>query len=191
MIVTLAIAKGYIGVSVSTEDTEIAQIINDAGAAMEAFCSRNLESATVIEYLSGDGTRTLLVREPAEGITSIYVDSTRAWGATSLVSSADYQHITGRDGTGRVIEYLDNVWGSGQRNIKATYLAGYAAMPDDIERACLVEVARLYSEWKRAKEGKDVLASQSVAGWTQQWLAKVGIDPACADLLRPYGNARL
>lgn len=191
MIITLAVAKDYVGVTGTSEDTQITQLVNDAGAAMAAHCNRLLEAAAITEYLDGDGTAMLFLREPADSITSIHLDGTRAWGASTLISSGDYIHHTGRDGTGRSVEYLDNVWSLGQRNIKVVYDGGYAAMPDDIERACRVQVARMYSEWKRAAKGLDNLAGQTVAGWAQTWLAKAGLDQACVDLLVPYGNARL
>lgn len=189
-IITTAEAKTYLGVSVADDDAVIAAFILAAQEAMENFCSRNLVSTSVTEQLDGNGRQKLFLREPAQSVTSAYIDANRAFGSETAVSASDMYLNVGRDAAGRIVDYLDNIWTLGQKNIRITYLAGYTAatMPKDIVQACRVQVARMYSEWQRAKKGKDHLANESVDGWSQQWLEKEGLDPAAAKLLEAYVN---
>jgi len=193
MIITLADAKTYLDVTGSDDDAVITDFITAAGNAMEEFCGRHIEEVEVTEQLDSEGRRRLWLREPANAKPAVYVDGDRAFGAGAQVSASDLFWQAGRDGTSNVVEYLDNIFSAGRRTIKVVYDAGWASgsIPDGIQQACKSQVARMYSEWQRAKDGADVLQSQSVAGWAQTWLGKEGIDPAARDLLKPYINAGL
>lgn len=185
MLVTLANAKTYLGVSGSGDDATITDMIEAATEAMEQFTGRHLDSTTITEYLNGTGGRLLWLKEPAESITNLWNDSAHAWGAATLVDADDYLL------TGCEVDYLDHIWSEGRRNIKVTYKAGYATMPDDLQHACKVQVAKLYSEWQVAKKGLNVLASHTVQGWSQAFLAHRGLDPEVADIVNRYKPARL
>ena len=187
-LITTTEAKTYLNVTGSAEDTTIAELINVAGQALAHHCNRRLVAETVIEYQDGNGQRKLWLREPASVKPTIYVDANHAWGTDTQIAAADLLWAAGRDGTSREVVYLDNVFSEGQSNIKASYTSGFetAGMPEQVKQACRVQVARLYSEWKRATQRMDALASQSVAGWSQQFLDKAGVDPLAAGLIAEY-----
>ncbi len=187
-ILSLADAKTFLGVTVSTEDTTIEALLYSNEAGMESYCRRYLIDTTVTEYLDGCGKVYIFLREPARAITSIYEDGTRAWAVSSLVASSDYQLVTLRNGTGKRVQYYDSAWSAGQANIRVIYSAGFASIPTDVVQAARIQIGRAYAEWKRTEAGKDALAENDVAGWSQTWLAKEGLDPACKQLLGPYRN---
>lgn len=191
MLITLAEAKSYIGVSDTSEDTEITDLITAAGGALEGFCQRHLEEIEVTEYQDGRSVRTVYLREPANAKPTIYQDNDHAWGASTQITASDLLWVGDRDGTSRVVEYLDNYFTAGQKNLKIVYNAGFSTIPDAIKHACKIQVARMYTEWKRATQQMDGLKSQNVAGWAQTFLEKEGVDRAARDLLRPYVNVRL
>ncbi len=188
-LITLAAAKTHLGVSGSDDDDTINLFIAAATGAMEEAATRHLEAAVVTEFISGCGTRLLRLNEPPDGghggVTTIHIDSARAWAAASLVDADDYFV------DGSVVEYLDRIWTWGQRNIRAIYNAGVAAVPEDLQQACNAQVAKLYAEWQNAKKGMNALESQNVMGWTQKFLAHAGLDPETADIVARYIPARL
>lgn len=189
MLVTLDEAKTYLGVTDSGEDGTITDLAEAATEAMEQAAGRRLESANVIEYLNGTGRRLLWLCEPPDGgkdgITSIHVDSDRSWGDANLVGADEY-YVD--DCT---VEYLDRVWPWGQRNVRVVYAAGYGTVPHDLEHACLVQVAKLYAEWRAAEQGLNNLQSHGVQGWSQRFLAHHGLDPEVAEVVARYKPARL
>lgn len=184
-LITLAEAKAYCGVSGSDDDVILATFIAAAQVAMEKGCGRCLRSTSVTETLNGTGIRSLWLRESPESITSIHVDSDRDWGASSLIDSDDY--LT----DGCRVEYLDHIWTVGRMNVRVVYSAGFTTTPDDVKLACQLQVSRMYSQWKRAKEGLDIVESENVQGWTRKYTAESGLDPAVKDILKGYRPSRL
>lgn len=184
-LITLATAKTHLGVSGSGDDATITAFIAAATEAMEGGAQRHLESTSVTEYLDGNGSRRLWLKESAESITSVHVDSARAWGVASLETAADYRV------DGCVLDHLDEIWPIGRSNVRVIYSAGYATVPDDLAQACKAQVSMIYSEWQRAKTGLTNLSSQSVEGWAQQFIGRTGLDPSVAEVIRRYVPARL
>jgi len=121
--------------------------------------------------------------DPGGDITSIHVSSEQEWTATYLVAAADYL----LDANNReIVERLDAVWPRNQRNIRIVYPIGFATTPGDIRLALWAQVARMYSAWKAAQEGRDILDTETVEGWSQKYLAHTGLDPVAADILKRY-----
>ena len=132
MSLSVADAQIYLGVSGTDDVTEITAFIAAALAAMEEFLARKIASTAVTETVDGPGRDSLWLREPAETITTIHVDANRAWGAGALISASDYALKTLRDGTGRNVIYLDNIWCVGRQNIRIIYNAGWTTTPGGI-----------------------------------------------------------
>lgn len=188
MLITLADAKSYLGITATTDDAVITGFISAAQKAMESFVHRALEAVSVTEILDGSGDYDLFIREPARTITSIHEDDDHTWGAGCLVAAADYNLILLRDGAGRRIHRYDEIWATGVQSAKVVYMAGFASLPEDVKVACQVQIGVLYSEWARAKSRKDVLSSMGVSGWTMTWIAREGLDSGVKSLLEPYEN---
>jgi uncharacterized phiE125 gp8 family phage protein len=141
-LVTLTDAKQYLKVTTSNDDAILATLINSVSAWIQGYLKRNLVSKTYTEYYSGDGSNELILRNtPIVSITSIYVDSLRAWASDNLVDSTDYII---KKGSGIVQAFnLLYGWTCGESNIKITYVAGYSigitggdgTLPHDIRLA--------------------------------------------------------
>ncbi len=85
------------------------------------------------EYHDGAGTETLLLDWPRP--TAISAASTRSGTTWTAFTAAELAALQAYK-TGRV--YFDGgTWSAGQNNIKVTYTAGHATVPDLIKRAAL------------------------------------------------------
>ena len=184
-IVSLADAKTYLGVSGTDDDTLITSLVAAAQDAMEKECGRHIESVTRTEYINGTGKRSLWLAEPAESITSIYVDSDHEWDTDTLVNSADYML------DGCRVEYLNHIWTIGRLNVRVIYKAGFTTVPDDLILACKAQVGAMYSHYKRVKQGHDVLDSVRVGPWAQNYITSEGLTPFTKAICARYRAERL
>jgi len=71
------------------------------------------------------------------------------------------------------------------------YLAGFATIPDDLTDACRRQLAAMYSAWKLAKQGRDIVRSENVGGWVTTYLERHGLLPEVAAVCRGYRAERL
>jgi len=190
MLDTLANVKTFLDVSASTDDAVITEMIEAAGVSMagDDGAGRTLESGTKTEVQSGKilcAYRLYLLEpvDPAGIITSIYVSSDQNWVAANLVDADDYY----LDADNRqVVERLDATWPRGQRNIRVIYPIGFSAPPENLQYALKVQVARMYSAWKVAQDGRNVVSAETVEGWQRTYLAHTGLDPEVQRILRVY-----
>lgn len=167
---SVAALKTHLGVSSTTEDAFLGQLLPAVESAFAKFTDRVLEKTTYTEYYSGRGTPVILLREyPVISVTSVHLDTggyygsvTDSFGAeTLLVSGTDYALVKdGRAGsaeTGRLLR-IGNVWPvrydvrPGLLSyatkpcpgcIKVVYLAGYNPIPLDVQLAIWQVCAQL------------------------------------------------
>ena len=175
----VATIKTQLGITDSSEDALLAQLLAQVESVIANETHRVFESATYTEYLHGNGTRKLVLgHTPVTSITAIYEDVEGWYGvptdsfdsATLLVPGEDYV-LDVNDGTQSttgivwrinanwqnttlvahkaVAPQLDDQPGS----IKVTYVAGYTTIPKDLELAAINMVAALR---KSAKLGKPI-----------------------------------
>ena len=140
---TLANVKAYFVLGTDTgNDTLISTLIVNVTKEVQNYTRRKLVDDDYVEYYNGHGDNYLETNEyPINSIASIYDDIDRAYGASTLISSADYIFIAGTKNAeiGKII-YDGSVFDKGDQNIKISYNAGYATIPSDLEHAaiCLV-----------------------------------------------------
>ena len=181
MIVTLAAAQAFLGITADPTDAEvIITLITAAQAAMEARAGRHFGTIAVTETLDGPGAYTLYLREPAETLTSFTVAGIAGTVADVLVEGAA---LTKKRGKG--------VWVSGRRNVVVVYAAGFVTVPDDLAHACLVQVGKLYSERGLIQTGANVLSAQKIETWSQTFMAHNGLDPLVEAVVKRYACERL
>lgn len=136
-LITLADAKAYLKVTSTADDGIIKSLISSVSAWAQGYLNRNLVNTSYVEYYSGDGSCSLLLRNsPIIAVTSINIDSLRVFGSSTLVASSNYL-VKKSSG---ILEsfYLLGNWTPGSSNIKVSYSAGYVVgttMPHDIRMA--------------------------------------------------------
>lgn len=144
-LITVAQFKANIGLTTSTDDTEIGLMIDRVSAQIVAYCNQNFAKQTYTETLSGSGGKNLLLTNtPIVSITSITYDGT-------LVEASEY--VLQEPGIG--IVWNNNCWNytRGEYQYSVVYLAGYILpsfttgtpnLPLDIQAACLEMVKTMY-----------------------------------------------
>lgn len=138
---TVSEVKHYLGITVNTDDAQLALLVLGASAWIEQYCSRRFLAATYTERRDAwGGTSLMLANRPVVGVTSVL------WGApgqspATLVFNTDYYF------TEFGLQFLRAMRGRG--SLLVTYTAGYSVVPWDIKQCCIELVAWRYKESKR------------------------------------------
>ncbi len=166
MLTTLESLRQYLGLddSDTQNDDLMFEIIKRVSKGVNNRLNRTLESTSYIEYYQGDGTNRLLVRQyPIISIASIYDDVDRQWPASTL---KDPTSIVIANQTPGLIQlkgdiFINSAWWSyyNLENLKVTYVAGYATIPDDVEGAvnklCAVEMTKAKGMFAKITADRD------------------------------------
>lgn len=136
-------AEAVLGRALNRAEDLVSRHLGYPGAAPSwASATRTLR----LEARRADRTRLLLPVAPVASITSVYQDLDLAFGASTLVTSTDYELETLR--TGAYLHLLPSAtigaWYTQPRSIQVTLVAGYAneaAIPDDLAHAVYSWVA--------------------------------------------------
>lgn len=149
---SVANVQSYSGnTSASTALVEL--LINGASAFIERLCGRKFKSASYVEYQDGDGGQRIFARQyPITAIAKITEDDVE-------LTESEYTPYLDSGIINR-----ENGWSEGVQNIKIEYSAGYAAIPADLEMACIKLVTK--SLEKRLNEGA---SSVSGGGTSISW----------------------
>jgi hypothetical protein len=119
----------------SIDSTLAATLINSATDFLQRACCRIFREATFTnEYISGHGSSSIWLKNyPISSITSLtYYDRYSAADIQTLVEDRDFylDPDTGR------LECASGCWSRGMRNIRCTYVGGYATIPEDLKVLC-------------------------------------------------------
>lgn len=189
-LVPLATAKTFLGISGTSFDTEIERLINVCSQSIERICMRTLVNAQHTEYHHGGRTSHLQLREwPITGGPSanskpqVFIDDSSNFTADTEVDDSNIFI----DEMATSIVYKDGIWPRGTRNIKVIYDAGLgvggaaAAMPSDLEDACLQYVRWQYQANNDRRHGIDQKTKNNeTVRFTQ------GIPPFIMALIGPH-----
>jgi len=128
-------------------DTTLELLINQASQIAETKCKRKLATQSLDVVLDAPiGRKKLLLPEyPVVSVTSVYVDSERAWEAESLVT--DYYVDTPS-----AILHRDVGWGTTAQSVRVVFEAGYETVPPDLQGA----IVELILWLKRRQPGGNV-----------------------------------
>lgn len=188
----LETVKAELGITVTTYDALLATLIQQASAAIVAYCNREFAEETVVESYRlierGTGCRTvealILARVPVTVITSVVEDGTTL-GTDEYEVDADTGFLWKLDGD-------DNPTAWSGPKIVVTYDGGYEmldTLPQDLEAAAIAMVKGRYFARSRDPMVKDI--SIVDVGSESYWVgdapgASTGIPTAIAALLDPY-----
>ena len=142
---TLSAAKTQLKIAdaITDYDARVNALIAVASQRISSYCNRVFEPATYTETFDGRRQNEVLLSQfPITSITSVHIDSSRVFGATSLLPVDDYDADTD---TGMVRFHNGNL-PSGSKNIQIVYDAGYAVIPADLDYACVMFVEFLYNQ---------------------------------------------
>jgi len=186
MLTQLTTVKNRLGVTDTTDDTLLTNYIKSAGARFENACHRLFERAVnAVEEFSGDVTEIRVARYPIEAVSQFHLKENESDG-WQLQSDVDY--LLRR----ACVISLGGAFGGQRQQAKVTYTGGYVlpgttpgsgqtALPDDIEQACVEQVAYWYQNRHRLG-----LLSVPADGRTFYQLAMIDLLPQVEGVLKKY-----
>jgi len=152
--------KTYLGLSGTTHDALIDALIAPASEAIENACARRFAQAGVTEYHDGDGlNRLVLRRRPVTEVAGVWDDPARTFGDATKLASDDYV----LDAQRGFVLLRSGTFSQGVRNVKVSYTAGAASVPDDIAQACRMLVAAWFRAGREGGDGLDARTAGEVA----------------------------
>lgn len=157
-LVTLAQAKGWLGITTTTDDPNIQFAISAYSQLIASWCSRNFVSASYSDVYDGHGGSRLMTQNwPITAVSALSVDGQVITAATSVLS-AGYQF----NNRSVILNGCDQFC-RGLQNIQISYTAGFVPIPMDLQMACL--------DWMKASylsKNRDPSITSQRAGDTEQ-----------------------
>ena len=158
--------KRYIGISGTDDDSLLAELIAEIDAKAKLIMGGRIVESTVYANARIDGSgrdELLLPQFPVTALSDVRMANDYAFAdATVLVEDDDYTY----DPDSGIITHLSGVWSEGVRNVRLTFTAGYATVPDDLIEAASHCVADRYTRAKQLASGQSQaeLVSESLSG---------------------------
>lgn len=143
-IITTSEYKTYAGITGSSYDTVLGELIDNAEAKVERYCDRTFAQATFTETIDGSGNELLQLRNypVTDPVTSVeFRTGVSSW--TTVDSTGYYLKAT----IGQLVQSsgvpvwsggtlgIRAAWPEGHENVRVIYEGGYADgdMPDDLK----------------------------------------------------------
>lgn len=134
---SLAFAKTYLKIPAleTSLDSLVEFWINVASQRIETEVNRKLKSQSYTHYFDGRNNNIILLQEfPVTAISSVAIDSTGSFTDPGTVVDSSGYKITDNQNS---VVLLNEIFPRGFFNVKIVYTAGFAAVPCDLENACL------------------------------------------------------
>jgi uncharacterized phiE125 gp8 family phage protein len=156
-VITLAVAKRYLRVSGTEDDTLIqTDLLEAAEAQIAAHCNVAFTEASHVDHVDGGGVSLYVSTYPVISITSIYDEETED------TLSTDEYHLWGNS---QIIRHDETRWDNGRERFQVTYVGGYGgsgassiAVPAAFREIVLQWVYRAY-------HNRGGMESEGAADW--------------------------
>lgn len=191
-LVTTAEVKAYLGITGSTHDTLIDELIDLVSEYIEDWCGTFFSATATTDKIDGGGEFLFVTKAPIISITSITDNED-----SSVVASTDYDFYARG---GRIYRESDTIiwpsseptWFIGRQRFTVVYSAGHAAVPEAVKWAAYEVIGRNL---------KALPTSNSSGRWTQPPIKDlkdetlkgilVMLTPQERALLAPYRNVEV
>jgi hypothetical protein len=195
---SLVLLKAYLGISVSTLDTQIESAINAASRSIDTYCQRRfwLDSSVVARTFVPQGLSFIDLRADIGATAGVVVKVDTGGDGTfeTTWASTDYQlypadaatrYPEARPWTGlravgtKTFPWMFNTWLTRLDRVEITAKWGWPTVPDAVAQATLIKAARLFHR-------KD--SPQGVAGFGDFGPVRISRfeDPDVVSLLEGY-----
>lgn len=175
----LATVKEWLGILPSSidDDTLLERLIDAVSKKITDAIGRAIESTEYDEYYTGYSPRKLALKNyPVTAVDTL------------TISGEDVPAWTEETGEGYIILGNDTIALNGSysfrttefNNVHIVYTAGYAAIPDDLEQACIDLVALRYRSRDRIGQQSKILAGETVR------YSVVDLPPEVAEVVARY-----
>ena len=189
LLASRASIKALLGIAASEtfDDAKLGALIHAASAQIASECKRKFDLVNHVETYDGDGTPSLMLRfAPVAAVNSVLIDGLAAPIGEIVIGSAWIRFQDYADYNPRTRSTM-RTFPRGVRNIQVDYQAGYALIPADINLACQMQCAFLYTQI--AKQGL-VSEGNTTAGVTTAFLNEP-LTPAAKAICLRYKITRL
>ena len=186
MLTQLSTVKARLGITDTVDDTLLTNLIKFASGRFDRECNRTFARGSGIsEEFRGDDAELRPGRYPIEAVTAFHLKTSETEG---WVQQTSVVYLI-RDAC---VVSLPAAVGSSQQQLRVTYTGGYVlpgstpgagqtALPDEVELACIEQVALWYQ--RRNHLG---LASVPTAERTFYKLAEVDLLPQVEAIVQKY-----
>jgi uncharacterized phiE125 gp8 family phage protein len=186
LLAQLTTVKTRLGITDTTDDTLLTNLIEFASARFERDTNRSLERAvSTTEEFPADQTELLVARFPLETVSQFHLKQNETDGWV-LQSNIDY--LIRR----ACVISLSAPLGTKYEQARVTFTGGYVlpgttpgagqtALPDDLEHACVEQVAYWYQNRHRLG-----LLSMPAEGRTFYNIAQLDLLPQVQSILKRY-----
>lgn len=171
---TTAAVKLHRGITGNELDTLIDRLIDSASAAVEAYLSRTIMSASHSDVRDGNGGRSMMLAQyPVTAVSAVTVNG------QPIPQSAGFGE-SGWRLANRSLVLEGYSFAKGLGNVQIDYTAGYSTVPADIEQAC-IETILLALERRSHID----VSSKSLAGETVSFIT-ADLPPSARKALDPH-----
>jgi len=158
---TVANLKQWLNISTTTDDALLARLVTACSTAIQNYLNRQFASASYTDNIDGEATNAIILGNyPVTAVASLTIDGIAIPSSTGTGVPGFVWDMYGVQLVPGLYQFT-----RGNGNITVSYTAGYAAIPLDLEQACIEFAALRYKE--RARIG---IASQTLAGETVTYL---------------------
>lgn len=160
---TLVLIKAYLGITVSTYDTQLESAVNAASRTIDNYCQRKFwldptavartfvpQTLTHIEFDADIGDAASVVLKTDASGDGVYETTWVASdyqllpvGAATAFPEAEPWTEIRAVGT-KTFPWLVNTWLTRLDRVQITAKWGWPAVPDSVSQACLIKAARLF-----------------------------------------------
>jgi len=186
LLTQLTTVKSRLGISDTTDDTLLTNLIKFASARFERECNRFLDrQASTTDEFTADTCELRVSRYPIESVSAFHLktDETEGW-----VAETGVEYLIRR----ACIISLTFALGDCSQLVRITYTGGYVlpgttpgsgqtALPDDLEQACVEQVSFWYQ--RRHQLGLITVPSD---GRTFYQLGQIDLLPNVLPVLKKY-----
>ena len=186
LLAQLTTVKTRLGITDTTDDTLLTNLIEFASARFERETNRSLErAASTTEEFPADQTEITIARFPIESVSQFHLkeNETDGW-----ILQSDIRYLIRR----ACVISLAAPLGTKYEQARVTFTGGYVlpgttpgagqtALPDDLEHACVEQVAYWYQNRHRLG-----LLSMPAEGRTFFNIAQIDLLPQVASVLKRY-----
>ncbi|MEY2859127.1 MAG: hypothetical protein RLZZ74_3440 [Cyanobacteriota bacterium] len=166
-LVTLSFAKKWLKIPdlETTLDDMVELFVNASSQHIEDYCNRKFALQSHVEYHHGRSSNMILLDQfPVISITELRIDPNSVFTDSNTLKDATTYALG--DFKNTLILTDGSIFPKGYHNIRATYTAGFAAIPSNLQMACL-----WFCTWyHRMREGQNIgRSNKSKDGESAQW----------------------
>ena len=158
-------------------NTLLEKYINAASNQIERYCNRTFRQLTRTDLNDGTGqNEVMLPGRPVTAITDVRVDASHTFGTDSIQAANTYGTVAGY-----LLRRHSGSWPKYSQNLQVTYTCGYAAIPSDVDLACVLLVEFIYRRRQDRRSGRvSISKGGETVSYSDDW------PPIVKSLLGPW-----